>query len=96
MLLGQGEVTPRARAVAAAAARTPPPQAPPPMLVAGERIELQWGDEYFAGTFTSSRVDRDTGCRLHRILYDEAVTPRGRWPAQAKWHDLAGEEWRRL
>ena len=85
---------PNATAAAAqtrVAADAPPP-VPPPLLTAGDRIEVLWGDEYFAGTFTSSRIDIDHHRRLHRIKYDAVQS----WGAQANWHDLAEEDWRRL
>ena len=75
----------------AAAAQPAPAAAPPqPLLTAGERVEVLWGDEWYAGTFTSSR--RQDNVRLHRINYDAANGHR----AQAKWHDLTQEEWRRI
>ena len=65
---------------------------PPPVLKAGDRIEVLWGDHYFAGTYTSSRSDHSSGVRLSRIYYDAVDV----WRAQASWHDLSDETWRRL
>ena len=86
----------RARATAAAARQTTdPPDYGPPLLTAGDRVEVLWGDRYFAGTFTSSRRgtnSNDQPARLHRILYD-AVDG---WAAEGDWHDLDLEDWRRI
>ena len=93
-LLGNGGTTPpRARAVAAAATTPRQPHAvPPPLLQSGERIEVLWGDRYFVGTFTSSRAQPQQGTRLHRVMYDAVDA----WRAQAEWHDLSHETWRRV
>ena len=82
---------PRARAVAAAAAPAAPPVIPPPLLTAGDRIEVCWGNIFYAGRFTSSRADRSANVRLHRIVYDTI----GGWRSEAHWHNLDDEEWRR-
>ena len=61
----------------------------------GERVEVLWGDEWFAGTFTSSRRTTDADgmpVRLHRIWYDAS----GPWAAEGDWHDLDDTEWRRI
>ena len=81
----------RASAVTSAADGGNAGTVPPPLLQAGDRIEVLWGDEYFAGVFTSSRADHAEGRRLHRIVYDRTDT----WPARSHWHDLAQETWRR-
>ena len=67
----------------------------PPLLTAGDRVEVLWGDDWFAGTFTSSRRTTDANgapVRLHRIYYDAT----GPWPAEGDWHDLDDTEWRRV
>ena len=92
LLRGDRSARARASAVTAASSVAAPRAIPPPLLQPGDRIEVLWGDEYFAGAFTSSRADATQHRRLHRIMYDAA---RG-WPAQAHWHDLADETWRRL
>jgi hypothetical protein len=84
----------RAHAVQPPGAPTP---LPPPCLTAGSRVEVLWGDTYFAGTFTSSRAGLDTdgnSARLYRIMYDRT----GAWKQQARWHALDSDEnvWRRL
>ena len=83
LIRGGGDTTPqRARAVAAAGRTAPTPAAaPPPLLQAGERVEVLWGDRYFAGTFTSSRARAAEGIRLHRIWYDAV----GGWHARGCW-----------
>lgn len=66
---------------------------PTPLLQPGARVQVQWGDRWFRGTFTSSRAGigyDGQRTRLYRIWYDAA----GGWRAQAKWHDLANEQWR--
>ena len=91
---GERDLPRRAHAVVAAAAGGAQPAAvvPPAQLTAGDRVELMWGDTYFAGTFTSSRSDHEHGRRLHRIMYDAVQV----WRAQAHWHDLSVETWRRI
>ena len=52
-------------------------------------------DEWFAGRFTSSRLETtEAGIRIRSscVMY-EAVPER--WAAQHRWHDLAVERWRR-
>ena len=85
---------PAARAPRAAAQPQPQPVGPP-LLTAGDRVEVLWGDDWFAGTFTSSRRTTDANgapVRLHRIYYDAT----GPWPAEGDWHDLDDTEWRRI
>ena len=91
----------RARQVVAAgdtrAAAPPPSQPPPPLLAKGDRVEVLWGGDWWAGSFTSSRRDvgpdgAPSGKRAHRILYDAA---RG-WSTYACYHVLEEETWRRL
>ena len=82
----------RASAVTSAADGGNAGPIPPPLLQAGDRIEVLWGDEYFAGAFTSSKADHAQGRRLHRIVYDRTDA----WAAQSHWHDLAQETWRRI
>ena len=57
----------------------------------GQRINMLWGDEWFAGTCGANR--RDGECWATRVLFD-AVD--GRWPAAASWHVLAEEEYENL
>ena len=83
----------RARATRADAAA--PMGVGPPLLTAGERVEVLWGDTYYAGAFTSSRRGVNTRghhARLHRIVYDAGPT----WAAHHSWHDLDLEQWRRV
>jgi hypothetical protein len=68
---------------------------PPPDLRAGDRVRVYWTDEgeWFAGRFTSSRVEADVDGKLQRISrvwYDKVP---GRWPAMHKWHCLEQERW---
>ena len=79
---------------------TPPAAAPPPLLQAGERISVYWTelDEWFDGTFTSSRVEPsdDGGTqRAYRIVYD-AVGPWSHCNAKqlTYYHCLDDEQWR--
>ena len=76
--------------VRAAASRLPLARPPPPPLAAGDRIQVLWGDRWFAGTFTSSRVDAASNLRESRILYD-AIDG---WRKEADWHVLNDEQWR--
>ena len=57
----------------------------------GKRINMLWGDEWFAGTCGANR--RDGECWATRVLFD-AVD--GRWPAAASLHVLAEEEYEDL
>ena len=82
----------RARAVSAAADGGNAGPVPAPLLQSGDRVEVLWGDEYFAGAFTSSKADHAQRRRLHRIMYDRTAA----WPPKAHWHDLAQETWRRI
>ena len=92
LLRGDTQATARASRVTAAADAQRVAAVPPPLLQANDRVEVLWGDRYFAGTFTSSRADAAQGRRLHRILYDRVDA----WPAQPHWHDLTQETWRRI
>ena len=85
----------------ASGAPTAPPEQPSPSpLTTGARVEVFWTElnEWFKGTFTSSRVeDADGGGkqRSSRIVYDAT----GPWAAcNAKqltyWHCLDDEMWR--
>lgn len=81
---------PTAQPAGAVAAQQP---IPTPLLQPGARVQVQWGDRWFRGTFTSSRAGigyDGQRTRLYRIWYDAASG----WRAQAKWHDLANEQWR--
>ena len=84
--------------------KDPPPaqQVGPAPLKRGARLSVYWTDmnEWFSGTFTTSRVeDADGGGRQRAccIVYD-AVGP---WAAcnkaqQTYWHCLDDEQWTRL
>ena len=59
----------------------------------GARIEVRWGDEWFAGVCTSRRQGTNSNqqrATLHRIVYD-AVNG---WPSTSYWHDLNENTWR--
>ena len=68
---------------------------PPPPIKANERISVYWTEmnEWYTGTFTSSRVEvGDDGelQRVSRVVYD-AVGP---WKATTVyWHCLDDERW---
>ena len=86
--LMERETESRARAVVAAST----PSSPPP-LRRGDRLEVLWGDQWFAGCFSSGKPDpTDRRVRLSHIRYDAVDV----WPEQSVWHDLSTEEWRRL
>ncbi|KAL1514731.1 hypothetical protein AB1Y20_003818 [Prymnesium parvum] len=59
------------------------------------RVEVEWGDEWFAGVITSRKQGLNSEGRpatIYRVLYD--ATPLHR--AQATWHDLTEVHWRVL
>ena len=74
----------------------------PPPLKAGDRLSVYWTElrEWYAGTFTSSRIgEADDGGkqRESRVVYDAT----GAWarctPAELTyWHCLDDEQWRPL
>lgn len=60
-----------------------------------DRVEVQWGDEWFAGVVTSRRRGVNTEGKeawLYRVLYDATALH----SAHAAWHDLSEVAWRAL
>ena len=83
------------RASPAMASPLRPAARPALLLNPGDRIEVKWGDRFFAGAYTSSRMGLNcagTEARLYRIYYDAVEG----WRAQRGYHDLNEVEWRRL
>ncbi|MGA1354738.1 MAG: hypothetical protein ACO32I_08220 [Candidatus Limnocylindrus sp.] len=73
----------------------PTPAAARSLPAVRTRAEVQWGDEWYAGIFTSRRRGPNTEGRdawLYRILYDATA----RHQAHAAWHDLSEVTWRAL
>ena len=84
-----GEATVARTKPPAVAATLPSPDTHTCPPAKGDKIEVLWGNEYFEGAIMSSRVV--DGARLHRVMYG-AIRD---WPAQAHYHDLRQEVWRR-
>ena len=57
------------------------------------RVEVEWGDEWYAGVVTSRKRGLSTAgadAMLYRVLHDAA----GEWEATHYYHDFAEERWR--
>ena len=93
--------TPQARRTPTWTGNAPTAHVAPSPLQAGDRVSVYWTDmrEWFAGVFTSSRVDSsdDGGLqRSSRVVYD-ATGPWARCNTKdlTYWHCLDDEQWRK-
>ena len=71
--------------------RSPAPTATQPAL--RTRVEVQWGEEWYAGVVTSRKRGANSegvDAMLHRVLYDAA----GAWHATQYYHDFDEVRWR--
>ena len=70
-------------------------RAPPSPLYPAvkQRVEVKWGDEWYAGLCTSRKQGANSAgqdATLHRVLYDAV----GAWRVTHYWHDFTEVQWR--